>query len=446
MRPGCENPDGHRSESLDKHCIARDGAALPGHGDGLVVRLQQDAPIPLEIDLNCRQGELLAICGPSGSGKSTVLRIIAGLRGVENGRVECAGNVWLDSMTAHVVPTHRRRVGLVFQDYALFPHLSVRRNLMLAMNHVPGRQRADDANEILARVNMAGFGERQPSTLSGGQRQRVALARALARDPDVLLLDEPFSAVDQQTRRRLYRELAGLRRSLDIPMILVTHDLQEVQQLADSLTIIHRGRTRQHGSVDAVVRFPNDHLTARLLGHQNLFRATVLASTKRESRFTVGETELCGPPCELAPGEPAMLLIPPSAIVVDGAYDVADHRPDGCPDQNLTSASTSALASASRTAGEDAVSVTEIGAGSRRSEDGGRIAQQQNRLDGRVSDCLALGDDLSVRLWLEKIPKSLRFRMPRHALQHLELTAGKTLRVHVLAEAIHVMKVADDNA
>jgi len=370
--------------------------------DGLLVRLQQASPIPLDIELQCKRGELHAICGPSGSGKSSVLRIIAGLRRVERGLIHCGGKRWLDTASKHCTPAHRRRIGLVFQDYALFPHLSVRRNLMLAMNHLPRHRRMPRAEAILARVNMQGFGDRQPGTLSGGQRQRVALARALARDPDVLLLDEPFSAVDQQTRRRLYRELAGLRRSLDIPMILVTHDLQEVQQLADSLTIIHRGRTRQHGSVDSVVRFPDDHLTARLLGHQNLFRATLIASTTHKSRFAVGETILSGPPCELPPGHPVTLLIPPSAIHVQGAVDARAH--------------------AAHTA---------------------KLSEPENRLDGRVRDSLALGDDLSLRLWLEKVPKSLRFRMPRQSLQHLDLTPGAALQVQVLPEAVHVMGVID---
>ena len=222
---------------------------------------------------------------------------------------------------------------------------------------------------------MHGLGDRLPGTLSGGQRQRVALARALARDPDVLLLDEPFSAVDQQTRRRLYRELARLRTTLDVPMILVTHDLSEVQQLADSLSLIHRGRTLQHGAVDEVVRRPASHVAARLLGHRNLFRATRLDERGALTRYRVGETVLHGPRDTRAPGSAVTLLVAPSALLVDGLDTLADG---------------------------------EGGASAERAVVGGR-------LDGRVAETIALGDELSLRIRLDRVAKSLRLRVPRRA-------------------------------
>ena len=283
----------------------------------------------------------------------------------------------------------------MFQDYALFPHLDARRNLTLAMGHLPARARGARAEALLERVNMHGLGARRPAELSGGQRQRVALARALARDPDVLLLDEPFSAVDQQTRRRLYRELARLRSTLEIPMILVTHDLSEVQQLADSLALIHRGTTLQSGAVDAVVRRPVNRVAARLLGHQNLFRARRLPDEAGLARYRVGEATLFAPPDEHPPGAAAALLLPPSTLLPDG---LADPRREG--------------SGSSRPVG---------------------------RLDGHVAESVALGDELSLRLRLRDVAKALRFRVPRHAAASLDLSPGAPLGVSVLPGGVHAM-------
>jgi molybdate transport system ATP-binding protein len=212
---------------------------------GLSLRLKATAPIALDIALDCAPGELLAIIGPSGAGKSTTLRAIAGLHHPESGHVICDGEAWLDTSRALDLPAHRRRVGLVFQDYALFPHMTALANVMAAMGHVHAAERAPRAAALLARVHLAGLEQRRPAELSGGQQQRVAVARALARDPAVLLLDEPFSAVDRATRRRLQVELANLRQGLSIPIILVTHDLDEAASLADRMLLLHRGRGLQ---------------------------------------------------------------------------------------------------------------------------------------------------------------------------------------------------------
>ncbi|HVL73179.1 MAG TPA: ABC transporter ATP-binding protein [Beijerinckiaceae bacterium] len=233
--------------------------------EGLALEARQGAPIPLDLALTCPEGELLAIVGPSGSGKSTILRTVAGLYRPAAARVICAGEVWCDTARGIDVPTHRRRVGLVFQSYALFPHMTALANVATALGHRPRGERRARALELLDLMHLAPLAERRPAELSGGQQQRVAVARALARDPAVLLLDEPFSAVDRPTRRRLHGDLDGLRRRLRVPIVLVTHDLDEAASLADRMVVIDRGRILQAGSPAAVLRAPASERVRELL-------------------------------------------------------------------------------------------------------------------------------------------------------------------------------------
>ena len=243
---------------------------------GLRARFTQTAPIPLDVDLECAPQELLALVGPSGSGKSTVLRAIAGLARVASGTVTCGGETWLDTSRGIDRTPRERRVGFVFQHYGLFPHLSAAANVMEAMVELPRTERARRAHDLLARVHLEGMEERLPGQLSGGQQQRVAVARALAREPNVLLLDEPFAAVDRATRERLYTELAELKRELSIPVVLVTHDLDEALMLADRMSVLYHGSTLQSGLPFDVVTRPATVHVAQLVGLKNVFRAGVV--------------------------------------------------------------------------------------------------------------------------------------------------------------------------
>ena len=262
---------------------------------GLQVQLRSNSPIRLEAEFDCGAGELVALVGPSGSGKTSMLRAIAGLWTPTDvqGHIRVAGQAWLDTAAGVQLSPQERRAGLVFQHYALFPHMTAQANVALAAG--PGWSGAD-VQTLLARLGLATLSQRRPSQLSGGQQQRVALARALVRVmprpalasspakppqalPGVLLLDEPFSAVDAPTRQTLYRELAALRQKVSVPMVLVTHDLAEARRLADRVVIVDAGQTLQTGEPARVFASPRNARVAELVGIQNHF----------EGRFLKGE-------------------------------------------------------------------------------------------------------------------------------------------------------------
>jgi molybdate transport system ATP-binding protein len=249
-------------------------AADPG---AFEIELRQAQPMPLHGRITCGSGELLALVGPSGAGKTSLLRAAAGLMRPQHGRVAVGGEVWCDTARGLWWPPQRRHVGLVFQHYALMPHLSALGNVALSLLHLPRAERHARAARWLAQVGLGAAEQaRRPAALSGGQRQRVAVARALAREPKLLLLDEPFSAVDMMNRRSLYALIAELRQTLAIPMVLVTHDLHEARQLADRLVVMDAGSVLQAGTPDAIHRAPRNARVADLVGLLNRWRGTWL--------------------------------------------------------------------------------------------------------------------------------------------------------------------------
>jgi ABC-type sulfate/molybdate transport systems ATPase subunit len=204
--------------------------------------------------------ETVALVGPSGAGKTTVLRAIAGLRRPDRGRIALGDRVWFDANAKVDLPPERRSVGLVFQEYALFPHMTVRRNVAFGG--------ANDARvaELLDRVRIAHLADERPAVLSGGERQRVAVARALARDPQVLLLDEPLSALDAHTRTIVRGELQDVLGTLALPTLLVTHDFRDAAALADRIGVMVDGRLRQEGTAAELVAHPADAFVASFTG------------------------------------------------------------------------------------------------------------------------------------------------------------------------------------
>ena len=243
----------------------------------LVVEVEQAQPMALSAQFRCAPGEMLALVGPSGAGKTSMLRIMAGLMRPAQGRVQVGDQVWCDTAGGVFVPPQKRHVGLVFQNYALMPHLSALDNVALALLHLPREQRRERARHWLDHVRLTpGQQARRPAHLSGGEQQRVAVARALAREPALLLLDEPFSAVDQMSRHGLYALLAELRRELDIPIVLVTHDLNEARLLCDQLVVIDAGRVLQQGAPASIHRAPRNARVADLVGIQNRFHGVWL--------------------------------------------------------------------------------------------------------------------------------------------------------------------------
>ena len=238
----------------------------------LMAEVEQAWPMPLRGSLRCEAGELLALVGPSGAGKTSLVRMLAGLLRPQRGRVAVGGELWCDTAQGVFVPPQRRHVGLVFQNYALMPHLDALGNVALSLLHLPPARRLQQARHWLDHVGLdAGQQSRRPAALSGGQQQRVAVARALAREPRLLLLDEPFSAVDQMNRQGLYRLLADLRRELAIPIVLVTHDLNEARMLADRLAVMDAGQVLQQGSPAHIHNAPRNARVADLVGIQNRY-------------------------------------------------------------------------------------------------------------------------------------------------------------------------------
>jgi molybdate transport system ATP-binding protein len=243
-----------------------------------VTRFRGGPEIAADLLLSGNDGPVTVLFGPSGSGKTTVLRALAGLDRPGEGTIVHRGESWLDTRQGHFVPARRRRVGLLFQDYALFPHLTAAENVAFGLHGQPRAERQGKVAEAIALLRLAGLENRRPSELSGGQRQRVALARAIAPSPRLLLLDEPLSALDAPTREELRGELRSLLLRLGVPTVVVTHDRIEALALGDRMAVMVDGRVRQHGDVGEVFEHPADHEVARCVGVDTVLAGRVVSA------------------------------------------------------------------------------------------------------------------------------------------------------------------------
>lgn len=240
-----------------------------------------------ETWLKVEAGEFLTLLGPSGCGKTTLLNLMAGFLDADR------GEIFIDGELVTAMPAHRRQIGMVFQNYALFPHMSVEKNIGygLRMRGVSRAEIAERVRQALDLVKLSGFAERRPRHLSGGQQQRVALARALVIRPRVLLLDEPFSALDKNLRGSMQVELKDIQSQLGVTTIFVTHDQSEALSMSDRIVVMSQGRIRQIGTPDEIYRHPKDRFVATFVGDVNALSGRILRRTGKLATVSIGGRE-----------------------------------------------------------------------------------------------------------------------------------------------------------
>jgi iron(III) transport system ATP-binding protein len=269
-------------------------------------------PVPAVqgVNLSLRAGDIGVLIGPSGCGKTTLLRAVAGLEPVSGGKVLLSHRVV--SEAGHTVPAEERRIGMVFQDYALFPHMDVGRNVGFGIEHLPKAERAGRVAEVLALVGLEGAEKRFPHELSGGQQQRVALARALAPKPDLLLLDEPFSNLDIDLRERLAQEVRNILKAAQATALLVTHDQLEAFAIGDVIGVMNEGQLHQWDDAYSLYHRPATRFVADFIGHGVFTPATlrevngqVVVDTPVGELTDVAE---CPLPCAFEGGQCDVLL------------------------------------------------------------------------------------------------------------------------------------------
>ncbi len=264
------------------------------------------------VNLEAKSGEILALLGPSGCGKTTTLRMIAGLI------QPTSGDIHIDGEVITGLPVHRRNLGMLFQNYALFPHMTVLENVAfgLSMRGVSRMETERRASRALDLARLSGFGDRMPAALSGGQQQRVALARAIVYQPQVLLLDEPFGALDRKLREDMQIELRQLCNELGLTTILVTHDQEEALILADQIAVMRGGRIEQVAAARMIYERPVSHFVADFIGTSNFLAASVVEKSSQTTVLRGGNGIMfeSSVPNELMKGDHGAVAIRPESI------------------------------------------------------------------------------------------------------------------------------------
>lgn len=276
------------------------------------------ARFELNVSVELPEGAVLGLFGPSGCGKSMTLRCLAGLEFPDSGIIQVGDTVLFDAERCINVPPRQRKMGFLFQNYALFPHLTVEKNIEFGLNGLPEDVRKKKVAKAMERMRLKGLEHSYPRQISGGQQQRVALARTLVTDPAVLLLDEPFSALDNQVKSKLEKEIIDVKNTFSGAMVLVTHSLEEAYRLCTHIALMEEGRILQQGSRDEIIRQPINRTVARLVGTKNIYDGRVVKRRKNSATLWIEELG-----CEMTiPGQPgeAELLsvgIRPGDVKVD---------------------------------------------------------------------------------------------------------------------------------
>jgi ABC-type Fe3+/spermidine/putrescine transport system ATPase subunit len=278
--------------------------------DDIAVRFERvskrfhDVNALCDVSLAVRRGEFMTLLGPSGCGKTTLLNLVAGFFSPDDGQIFIAENLMND------VPTYKRDIGMMFQNYALFPHLTVMANVAygLRARHLAKTEITRRAEAALNLVKLSGLEDRKPRQLSGGQQQRVALARALVINPKVLLLDEPFSALDKHLRASMQIELREIQRKLGVTTVFVTHDQGEALSLSDRVAVISEGRIRQIGTPDVIYTRPCERFVASFIGDANILRGRLVSINGSQATIALGAVEVTVPSDPLLGTEPSALV------------------------------------------------------------------------------------------------------------------------------------------
>ncbi|MEK7772924.1 MAG: ABC transporter ATP-binding protein, partial [Deltaproteobacteria bacterium] len=339
--------------------------------------------------------ELLVLFGPSGAGKTQILRMLSGIITPDSGAVSVGGETLFDSNRGINAPIRERKIGYLFQDYALFPHMTVFGNISYGINHLEKRRVSEKVAELLGVMRLSGLEDRYPHELSGGQKQRTALARTLATEPRVLLLDEPFSALDYQVREKLRTDLLNIHNIYPITTIFVTHDLEEAFMLGKSIAIINNGRLEQTGSREDVFYRPRTRNVARFLGFKNIFDGTVDAVDGDQAAIRTRELGLIKANVPsgagLSAGRKVSFCIRPEEIIVI--------RPDRALENRV----------------------------------------QDNILEGEILDVAGKGSTQILYLKVGEGEGLLKIELPNFVLRKLALAQGKRIRVSLKKEDIWVI-------
>lgn len=260
-----------------------------------------------KVDIDIPEGSLVTLLGPSGCGKTTLLRMIAGLESPTD------GDIFINGKRINDVPIHQRNLGMIFQNYALFPHKTIFDNVAFGLKYrgLGKAEMREKVHKALEMVRLPGVEKRMPAQLSGGQQQRIALARAIVIEPDVLLMDEPLSALDENLREEMRREIDNLQQELGVTTIFVTHDQREALSMSDKIIVMKDGVKQQEGAPEEVYNEFTNHFVADFLGHPNFLQVTVGREVDgfKQVRLDDGETFLAAPATDFSQGDKAEVVV-----------------------------------------------------------------------------------------------------------------------------------------